>query len=146
MAVLKFLSVAAVAIFLSDINWAYGTDETPGGATSTPETNGGSKDQEDASDPGPEDVGTGTATNKAVRAECWEQMNAARNHVGFAELTHEKRFKITETDRARSATTLKDYLNTVCKGMKTVRFGSETIFLMSCRIGQRRRYQPDVHS
>ncbi|CDJ32069.1 SAG family member [Eimeria mitis] len=119
MPVLKFLSVAAAAIFFSHINSAYGADMSPGGTIETPEHQGDSNDNENEPGSGPGDVETDTATNKAVRAECWEQMNAARNRVGFAELTHEKRFKITQDDWPRSVSTLEDYLSTVCKGIKT---------------------------
>ncbi|CDJ28554.1 SAG family member [Eimeria mitis] len=119
MPVLKFLSVAAAAIFFSDINSAYGADISPGGTIETPENQGSSNDNENESGSGSGGAEDDTATNKAVRAECWEQMNAARNRVGFAELTHEKRFKITQDDWPRSVSTLEDYLSTVCKGIKT---------------------------
>ncbi|CDJ28555.1 SAG family member [Eimeria mitis] len=125
MAVLKFLSVAAAAILFSEINWAYGTEENNEQSPPIPDNEDDSGHEEDGSTSGPGDVGTGTATNKAVRAECWEQMNAARNHVGFAELTQENIFKINENDWTRSVNTLENYLSTVCKGIKTDKLPDE---------------------
>ncbi|CDJ32989.1 SAG family member [Eimeria mitis] len=103
----------------AEINWAYGGDDNLEQNDPNLDKEEDSGHQEDGSGPGTEDIGAATATNKAVRAECWEQMNAARNHVGFAELTQKNIFKITENDWTRSVNTLENYLSTVCKGIKT---------------------------
>lgn len=131
MVALKFLSVAAAAIFLSAANGPYGVngDEPSSTAPGTGENgqsgsngaNGGGTDNNGAvqqpQGSGGVNAGTGgeTAANAAKRVSCWDQMNELRGIVGFPDLTQTNIFKITEDDwKAKAPTTLPEYLKEVC--------------------------------
>ncbi|CDJ32934.1 SAG family member [Eimeria mitis] len=127
MAVLKLLSVAAVAIFLSDTDWACATISENGSESDTnskstlPEDDG--EDLEEEQPEIEDDGGSPDATNNtAERVKCWEQMNVARSAAGFAEFTQHNMFKIGEENGAEPqnvAEELKTYLAKVCEGIKT---------------------------
>ncbi|CDJ51390.1 SAG family member [Eimeria brunetti] len=89
MAALKFLSLAAAAIFLLD---------TKGANASSP----------------------GTTANKAVNVDCSAAMNAARNRVGFTELTVGKEageiLPIDSTINQKGSGT--NYVDQVCAALK----------------------------
>ncbi|CDJ51406.1 SAG family member [Eimeria brunetti] len=90
MAVLKFLSVAAAAVFFSAISWAHG-------------------------DPDPNAI-----TPEVERVECWKQMNAARSLVGFVDLKQKDMLKTSaeEWEGDDDGTALKAYLAAVCAAVK----------------------------
>ncbi|CDJ51400.1 SAG family member [Eimeria brunetti] len=122
MAVLKFLSVAAAAIFLCETTWIYGNTEYV--VSPKVDADGAGEGNLDNIPSSPDGVGAGggDVVNKAEREECWKQMNEARSLVGFAELTQENKFKIVADDwkEARGATQqLTAYLKTVCDAVKT---------------------------
>ncbi|CDJ35226.1 SAG family member [Eimeria mitis] len=129
---LKFLPVAVAAILFSQASWAYGNAPTdvndsnsgqntgPGGA----DAGGGGNEhpEDDGEDEGTVGEVDETATNKAERAECWEQMNLARTAAGFDKLTQQNMFKLSASDWANTrdqATKLTEYLGNVCNAMKT---------------------------